>query len=117
VHRLNECLFGVLIEDIPIARLSPELTGTWQLEDERARGITRSLIKLLGMTGLGAQKFCVYIHSFNGHSVSPGLRTGSLAGDDLRGCCFQNRGARLLISRQLKILSHSLTSCRCYRQQ
>jgi TIR domain len=30
-HRLNKRLFGVLIEDIPIARLPPELTGTWQL--------------------------------------------------------------------------------------
>jgi hypothetical protein len=30
-HRLNKRLFGVLIEDIPVARLPAELTGTWQL--------------------------------------------------------------------------------------
>jgi hypothetical protein len=30
-HRLNKHLFGVLIEDIPIARLPAEMTGTWQL--------------------------------------------------------------------------------------
>jgi hypothetical protein len=30
-HRLNKRLFGVLIEDLPIARLPAELTGTWQL--------------------------------------------------------------------------------------
>jgi hypothetical protein len=30
-HRLNKRLFGVLIGDIPIARVPAELTGTWQL--------------------------------------------------------------------------------------
>jgi formylglycine-generating enzyme required for sulfatase activity len=30
-HRLNKRLFGVLIEDIPIADLPPDLTSTWQL--------------------------------------------------------------------------------------
>jgi len=30
-HRLNKCLFGVLIEDIPLASLPATLTGTWQL--------------------------------------------------------------------------------------
>jgi len=30
-HRLNKRLFGVLIEDIPIASLPVTLTGTWQL--------------------------------------------------------------------------------------
>jgi len=30
-HRLNKRLFGVLIEDLPVAELPEELTGTWQL--------------------------------------------------------------------------------------
>jgi len=30
-HRLNKRLFGVLIEDLPIASLPATLTGTWQL--------------------------------------------------------------------------------------
>jgi WD40 repeat protein len=30
-HRLNKRLFGVLIEDVPIAEVPPDLTGTWQL--------------------------------------------------------------------------------------
>ena len=30
-HRLNKRLFGVLIEDVPIAELPPDLTSTWQL--------------------------------------------------------------------------------------
>src|SRR5438046_6652263 len=30
-HKLNKRLFGVLIEDIPIAELPPRLTRTWQL--------------------------------------------------------------------------------------
>jgi formylglycine-generating enzyme required for sulfatase activity len=30
-HRLNKRLFGLLIEDIPLADLPPTLTGTWQV--------------------------------------------------------------------------------------
>lgn len=30
-HRLNKRLFGILIEDIPVASLPATLTGTWQL--------------------------------------------------------------------------------------
>ncbi len=30
-HRLNKRLFGVLIEDVPIAHLPPDLTSAWQL--------------------------------------------------------------------------------------
>src|ERR1700757_4466426 len=30
-HRLNKRLFGVLIEDIPTAKVPPDLTSTWQL--------------------------------------------------------------------------------------
>jgi WD40 repeat protein len=30
-HRLNKRLFGVLIEDVPLAELPPDLTSTWQL--------------------------------------------------------------------------------------
>jgi tetratricopeptide (TPR) repeat protein len=32
-RRLNKRLFGVLIEEIPIAELPPDLTGTWQIVD------------------------------------------------------------------------------------
>jgi formylglycine-generating enzyme required for sulfatase activity len=30
-HRLNKRLFGVLIEDLPVAELPEDLTGTWQI--------------------------------------------------------------------------------------
>ena len=30
-HRLNKRLFGLLIEDLPVAELPEELTGTWQI--------------------------------------------------------------------------------------
>ena len=32
-RRLNKRLFGALIEDIPLAKLPPDLTGTWQIVD------------------------------------------------------------------------------------
>jgi TIR domain len=32
-RRLNKPLFGALIEDIPVAKLPPDLTGTWQIVD------------------------------------------------------------------------------------
>ena len=38
-HRLNKRLFGVLIEDITIAELPPDLTRTWQLVNPQPEAI------------------------------------------------------------------------------
>jgi hypothetical protein len=43
-HRLNKRLFGVLIEDVPIADLPPDLTSTWQLVN-LATGVDHQLFR------------------------------------------------------------------------
>ena len=44
-HRLNKRLFGVLIEDITIAELPPDLTRTWQLVKSRSRKRSSAILR------------------------------------------------------------------------